>query len=248
VFNDGSAEVSGAPDIGAVTVKQDGSVLTVEAEVGDMLQLGDRGTALFMLNTDGDAETGDIYGADYLLFWDSKTFASDVERWNGKKYVAARKAADPSRSVVSGHSVGFEFNLANFGWPRRIELSVAISRGDPSAGVVDFAPNKGAWSFAIHPAMDTLDLTFGQEQPKAGAAFGVKRGTLALTDGHALTPTVFSCTARIGGIRLAGIGRPGACRWEIPENAAGKQFLLDVTVSYAGETADFGTWKFRVGS
>jgi hypothetical protein len=31
-----------------------------------------------MLNTDGDAETGDINGADYLLFWDSKTFGSDV--------------------------------------------------------------------------------------------------------------------------------------------------------------------------
>src|SRR5262245_11374467 len=83
VFHDGRSEVTGAPDITDVKVTQDGSVLTVDAEVSDMLQLGTRGTTLFMLNTDGDRTTGDVNGAEYLLFWDSKTFATEVQHWNG---------------------------------------------------------------------------------------------------------------------------------------------------------------------
>src|SRR5262249_38961376 len=152
-----------------VTVSQDADVLTVNAEVASMLELGSPGVWFFMLDTDGNAATGSYAGADYVLFYDSKTFEPLVEHWNGKAYVAAKKVSDPSRSLISGHGIGFEFNLANLGWPKHIGLSILIARGEPDEGLADRAPDAGAWDFAVRPAMDTLDLEFGLDAPRAGA-------------------------------------------------------------------------------
>jgi hypothetical protein len=247
-FHDATGEVAGAPDIGKVTITQDEDVLTVEAAVSDLPQLGDEGTALFELNTDGDATTGSLDGADYILLFDLKTWQGAVQRWNGSKYVDAKKSTDPSRTLISGSSVGFMFNLANFGWPKQIQLGVVVVRGAVADGLLDRAPDTGAWPFAVTPTMQTLDLDFTQTRPHVGSVFGYSAGSakLALSDKTTVAPRTLSCTAHLGGVQLSGLGRKDSCRWMIPAGSAGKLLTVDATARYDGMTDDFGSWKFRV--
>lgn len=247
-FYDGTGDVAGAPDIGKVTISQDDDVLTVEADVANAPLLSP-GTVVFALNTDNNPATGDLDGADYVLAADLKDLSGSVQRWNGKAYVNAKKVADPSRTLIGGKTVGFMFNLANFGWPKRIGLSMAVFRGAVSDGVLDRAPDKGAWTFDVRPAMDSLDLDFTPERPHAGAVFSYanQSAKLLLSDKTTVTPRTLSCTAHLAGAVLTGIGRSGACRWRIPAGTTGKLLTVDASVDYGGSEADFGTWKFRVG-
>ena len=247
-FHDETGEVAGAPDIGKVTISQDGEVLTVQADVTNAPLLRP-GTAVFELNTDRNLATGDLDGADYVLMFDLKTWSGSVERWNGKRYVPAKKVSDPSRTLIGGKSVGFMFNLANFGSPKQIGLSMAVFRGAISDGIGDRAPNHGAWTFDVRPAMDSLDLTFTPNRPHAGAVFAYanRSAKLTLTDKATVMPRTLSCTAHLAGAMLPGIGRSNACRWQIPAGATGKLLTIDAAVDYGGSQADFGTWKFWVG-
>jgi hypothetical protein len=66
---------------------------------------------------------------------------------DGSDYVTADKVADPSQSIIGGGGVGFTFNLANFGSPKRIELAMIVVKGSPDSGLIDMAPDAGAWPF-----------------------------------------------------------------------------------------------------
>jgi hypothetical protein len=246
-FHDSVGEIAGAPDIGKVTVTQDNETLDVQADVAN-LPLLSKGTALFALNTDGDTTTGDFGGADYLLLFDLKTWAGGVERWNGTRYVGAKKVHDPSRTLIGGKSIGFMFDLANFAWPKRISLSMIVVRGAVEDGLVDHAPNSGAWAFDVRPALETLDLGFAPTRPHAGAVFGYsdRSARIGLSDKTTAVPRTLSCTARLAGAQLVGLGRRDSCRWQVPKGSTGKLLTIDATVSYAGTQVEFGTWKFRV--
>jgi len=141
------------------------------------------------------------------------------------------------------------FNLANFGWPKRIGLSMTVFRSAISDNLADRTPDKGAWAFDVRPAMDSLDLSFTPDRPHAGAVFAYanKSAKLTLTDKTTIMPRTFSCSAHLAGAPLTGLGRSNACRWQIPTGATGKLLTIDATVDYGGSRVDFGTWKFRVG-
>ena len=95
-FHDRTGETAGAPDIGNVTISQDGDVLTVEADVtnGPLLSAG---TAVFELNTDGNLATGDLDGADYVLVLDLKAWrdpssAGTAARTSPRRRLAIHRA------------------------------------------------------------------------------------------------------------------------------------------------------------
>jgi hypothetical protein len=245
-FHDAVGEVAGAPDIGKVTISQDGEVLTVSADVAGLPALGEEGGAIFALNTDGNATTGEFGGADYILYWDLETWQGAVQHWSGSTYVDAKKARDPSRTLIGGTSIGFVFNLANFTWPKRIEVSVMVLRGAAGSELVDRAPDSGVWAVDVLPAMTKFRLDFAPTQPRAGTVFASIHPLVTLTDGRKVAPKTYSCAALLGGVRLAGLGRSGACRWKIPAAAKGKTFTFDAAVAYGGVQSDFGTWKFLV--
>jgi hypothetical protein len=48
---------------------------------------------------------------------------------------------------------------------------MAVFRSAVSDGVLDRAPDKGAWTFDVRRAMDSLDLDFTPGRPRAGAVF-----------------------------------------------------------------------------
>jgi hypothetical protein len=250
VFSDSQGEVVRGPDIRKVTISQDGEVLTVEAEVKRMPEILSPGTAIFYLDTDGEPKTGAESGANYVLYLDIETMQSQVFRWNGVDYANAKKVRDPARSLFSGHSVGFTFSLANFGWPKLIDFGVLVARGAPEDGLVDGAPDRLSagklWSFGIRPSVTDFDLSFTPSRPRAGAVFAARVPKLTLSDGSKVVPKTFSCEGVLGGMRLTGLGRAGACRWRIPKSATGKRFVVTATVAYGDERAEFMPWKFRV--
>jgi hypothetical protein len=162
--------------------------------------------------------------------------------------VTVKKMTDPSQTLINARSIGFAFDLANFGWPKQIGLSVLVFRGAVGDKLFDRAPDAGEWPFAVTPGMATLDLTFAPTRPHAGAVFGYTAGSarLGLTDKTTVAPRTLSCTAHLGGVRLAGLGRADSCRWQIPAGAAGKLLTVDAAAGYGGSSSDFGTWRFRV--
>ncbi len=246
-FVDRSGELVGAPDIGKLTAVQHGQVLTVEADVRQLPKpLAETGTVVFGLDTDGNRETGAFRGAEYVLRMDIKQRRGETLRWNGREYVLAKKVAAPNRLLIGDAGVGFSFNLANFGWPKRIGLTLLAVRGPADSVLRDWAPGTGLWPLAIRPAMKELNLTFVPGRPRAGDAFAARRPRLRLTDGSRVVPGTLSCKARLDGAPLEQLGSGRLCRWQIPPGSAGKLLVLSATAAFGGESSEFGDWKFRV--
>ena len=244
-FRDALREQAGAPDLRAVTVSQRDDILTVEAKVVGMPAILDPGGAVFLLDTGATSGTNMLRGAEYVLDVDWSTMQGPLLRWDGRRYVPAKKVAEPSRTLIGGGSVGFIFNVANFGYPKRFDLSVAVRSGQPESGLVDAAPDEGAapWRFSMTPTMTSFDLTFAPTRPRAGAPFAGGTPKLTLSDRRVVVPSAYTCRATLAGARLAGAG---PCRWQLPRGASGKRLVVSATASYRGETAEFGDWTFRV--
>ncbi len=245
-FYDARNETPGAPDIRKVTVSQEGDVLQVDAEIVG-LPIVSPGQCDFALDTDGDPTTGSIAGAEYLLMFDLKTFQGNVLHWNGTRYVGAKKVADPSRTLVGKDSCGLMFNLANFGWPETISLTTLVVGGSGPGAPNDVAPDSGEWRFPIVQQPDSLGFTFEPARPVSGTTFAATAPSLTLTDKTTAKPSRVTCEATIAGSELPAAGSPGACRWQIPADAAGEQLVLTATASYRGTKITYDPWKFRVG-
>jgi hypothetical protein len=245
-FFDTRNETPGAPDIRKVTVSQEGDILDVHASVVGMPLLAP-GMCGFALDTDGNPATGSIAGAEYFVAFDLKTFQGDVLRWNGTRYVNAKKLADPSSSVVGAGDCGFTFNLANFRWPKAIGLKMAVSSGSGSSALNDVAPNDGEWLFPVVQQPESLELSFEPKRPVRGTTFGATTPSLTLTDKTVVTPSRVTCRATVDGVDLPSAGGAGACRWRIPADAAGKQLVVTATAGYRGRRTSYDPWKFRIG-
>jgi hypothetical protein len=177
---------------------------------------------------------------------DMRTMEGTVLHWNNGEYRAAKKVADPSRTLIGGNSAGLMLHLANLGWPKAIGFFVLVAAGPVESGLGDGAPDTGVWTFAVKATMRDLDLTFQPRRPKAGASFTAFRPRLTLSDGSAVVPTTFSCVAKVNGVRLRAVKGVGRWRWQIPKGATGKRVVVTATVAYNGERATFEPWSFRV--
>lgn len=243
-FSDSLGEVAGAPDIGRVTVSLDGQVLTINAEVAGLPDVLSEGMSSFALNTDGNQATGSIVGADYVIGIDFKTLEGFVLRWNGSEYVYADKVADPSRSIIGGGAVGFEFNLANLGSPKHVEFSVLVSKG-PTDDLIDVAPDGGLWAFDTtvapaptpKPAPAVVKPVFGAvstvpAKPVAGKKLVFTLAVNRSDTGAPLTTGRMICDPSVSGIvvKHAESFTAGTAKliFTVPKTAKGK--LLKVTV------------------
>jgi len=244
-FSDSLGELAGAPDIGKVTVSLDGQVLTINAEVAGLPGVLSEGMSSFALNTDGNQATGSIAGADYVIGIDFKTLEGFVLRWNGSEYVYADKVADPSRSIIGGGAVGFEFNLANFGSPKHVEFSVLVSKGPTDGGLIDVAPDGGLWAFdttaapapAPKPAPAVVRPVFGAvatvpAKPVAGKKLVFTLAVNRSDTGAPLTTGRMICDPSVSGIVVkhaeSFTGGTAKLTFTVPKTAKGK--LLKVTV------------------
>lgn len=261
-FSDSQGEIAGAPDIGKVTVSVDGAVLTIDAEVAGMPALLSDATTLIGLNTDGDRATGSLHGTDYIVFFDMKDMASSVMRWNGSDYVGADKVADPSRALISGHSFGLMFNLANFGSPKQIEFMVVVVRGSIDGGLIDTAPDTGLWAFDTTtpaptptPAPLVVRPVFGAvgtvpAKPVAGKKVVFTLAVNRSDTGAPLTSGRMICDPTVAGKVLphAESFANGNARlaFVVPKTAKGKQLKVKVTIKVGTQSATkVTTFKVR---
>jgi hypothetical protein len=255
-FSDSVGEVAGGPDIGIVTVSLDGAVLTVEGNVAGMPDVLSDGAVMFLLNTDSSQATGSMHGADYVLFMDMKTLQGSVLHWNGSDYVAADKVADPSRTLISGGSAGFMFNLANLGSPTHIEFAMVVVKGSTESGLIDVAPDSGLWAFdtivapapppAPTPTPAVVKPVFGTAttipaKPTAGKKVVFTLAVKRSDTGAPLTTGKMICDPSYKGIVIkhAESFKGGTAKlvFMVPKAAKGKTLKVKVTIVNGKQSA-----------
>lgn len=269
-FSDSVGEVPGGPDISTVTVSLDGNVLTVEGQVAGMPELMSDGAVMFILNTDSNPSTGGLQGADYVIAMDMKTLQGGVMRWDGSDYVPADQVADPSRTLIGSGSVGFMFNLANFGSPRHIEFAMMVLKGTTDTGLLDVAPDGGLWAFdavAPTPAPPTTTTptptptpvvvkpVIGTPTATPAAAVAGKRMTVTFRvtrsdNRNPLLSGTMVCDPSVAGkvIKHAESFKAGTARLSflVPKTAKGKLLKVKVTIKVGTKSATrIATYRVR---
>lgn len=260
-FRDAVGEVAGGPDISTVRVDLEGTTLTVEAAVAGMPAPASDGAVMFLLNTDGNAATGSLRGADYTIFLDMKTLQGSVDRWNGSDYVAASKVADPARTIIGGSSTGFMFNLANFGSPTHIEFAMVVLNGTAENGAADVAPDAGLWPFDVPaaaptpapepaplpaPAPAVVKPTFGVATTTPATLVAGKKVVFTLAvkrsdTGAPLTTGKMVCDPSVGGKVVSHAesftGGTAKLVFTVPKAAKGKTLKVKVTIKLGTQSA-----------
>jgi hypothetical protein len=149
-FADSTGELSGGPDITAVTVSNDDKgTLTFAIAVPNRPSLTqDMGVAVF-LDTDLNASTGYAGGdgADYVIDYEGGT--ADLGKWNG----SAWDWSTPQSSLVSSYSSGatLKLNVADLGGVSAFNFFVAVLEMQNGSPVIDFAPDAGhgTWNYRV---------------------------------------------------------------------------------------------------
>jgi hypothetical protein len=211
---------------------------------------------MFLLNTDSSQATGSMHGADYVLFMDMKTLQGSVLHWNGSDYVAADKVADPSRTLISGGSAGFMFNLANLGSPTHIEFAMVVVKGSTESGLIDVAPDSGLWAFdtivapapppAPTPTPAVVKPVFGTAttipaKPTAGKKVVFTLAVKRSDTGAPLTTGKMICDPSYKGIVIkhAESFKGGTAKlvFMVPKAAKGKTLKVKVTIVNGKQSA-----------
>ena len=157
-FTDSIGELSGGPDITAVTVSNDDhGTLTFAIAIPDRASLSrDMGVAVF-LDTDLDASTGNpsIDGADYFIDYEGRT--ADLGKWNGSGWNWNTAQSSLVSSYASGATL--KLNVADLGGDSAFNFFVGVLEMQNGLPAMDFAPDAGhgTWSYrlAISPPAAT---------------------------------------------------------------------------------------------
>ncbi|MGH3105032.1 MAG: hypothetical protein ACRDN6_13140 [Gaiellaceae bacterium] len=195
------------------------------------------------IDADRRGNTGDPSGYEYLLgFLFESGGAVEVGRWNGSTY-----DFDVPQTTLTARDGGrtISINRAELGGTNAFDMRVITQGYDQN----DTAPEGGGvWTYELQitvaaPSIAGVRAAFSPAQPRAGKAFAVSRTLLRLSDGSDVTPAAISCRGTIAGRTLRTSGR---CRWIIPRNARGKRISIVISASYAGGTATFQPYVFRI--
>ena len=250
-YSDAAGDNGAAADIGAVRVQlgTDGYV-HVRPEIAAQPALFTPGSGLIAFDTDRSLATGGgggLQGADVLVVVTFEDLSGTVLRWNGSDYEQPDLASGDVRYLVGSSSFELLIRPKVLGDVASFSFSVFASTGGPETDAVDRAPDAGMWLFDAAPArtVKTLDVTWAPAAPRAGSVFRPAAVTLDLSDGTAVRPTSYRCTATLGGKALRGRGA-GGCTYAIPRNARGKRLSITVVASYGGRSIPFEPYAFRV--
>lgn len=149
-FADSTGELAGGPDITAVTVSNDDAgLLTFGISVPNRPGLTQDMAVVVALDTDQNGATGNanMDGADYVLDYEGGT--ASLGKWGGADW----NWDVPQSSLVSSYSSGatLKVSAADLGNTAAFDFYVAVGQGDPSTGVVDFAPDAGhgTWAYRL---------------------------------------------------------------------------------------------------
>ena len=251
-YTDKAGDAGAAPDIVGVTVSGDrnGGNLVFRITDASLNNQADVLTWLY-LDTDLNPATGSPAdnGADYVFVVGEKESSYGFGRWSGSRwdetpYTTVAVYSDPHGVTISvnrselGNTGEFDF------WVQTVDMATLQTDEAPDGG--------GSWNYQL--AADGPNIkgvllkTKPVGGPRAGKVFAVTPvGVQMPTSGPAAAapaPEAYSCTARLGGTRLAGSGR-GGCAWKLGKKARGKRLVVVVKASFGGATKSF-QFPYRV--
>jgi hypothetical protein len=242
-FTDPTGDATGgAADVGNVSVANDTTTGTVTIGVQtNQNPLASGAFLIVLLNTDRNAGTGPLLGAEYAFVIDATGY--DVLAWNGSDYVTSSATTD--RVSFSAGTFTIQINKSDLGnLPLgAFDLNVlsALESGDQIVGQ-DLAPDAGAWTYTLAtpppPPPPPPTVSLGAATSKAGVHAGKAFSVSApvTTDASSVKVT---CTARANGhaLRMHGSYARGRaiCSGVAPAKTAGKRLTGTITASVTGD-------------
>jgi hypothetical protein len=240
-YTDKTGDSGVAFDITGAQVASDASgQVTFRIDVAN-IAAGDA-IGLFV-DSDANPLTGDVRagGADYLFLMAPSEKAYSPEHWNGSDWDdnftrLSLRVAQISTGVL------VMINRSELANTSQLNFWVMSIAGDGGPGKVDVAPEDGVWNYDLSAGGPDIRQVLVQATPAAGPRvgkpFSVKVNGINLPQTNvsaAVQPDSWTCTARLGGKRLAGAGT-GGCAFRIPKKSKGKQLVVTVSVTYEGAT------------
>ena len=210
----------------------------------------DMDIAIF-LDTDQNAQTGatDFDGADYLI--DLSGNSVDLGTWDGTRFSFAKPS--PASLVYSYASGGptITFNAGdiapaltgfNFYVVAASGIGGTLQDPDYSNAHVNFDPAAGHGVFNYPIKITPLQLSvvsFKTTAAKAGQPFTASMMVGATQAGALQNNAVLTCSAKVGGAKLAPkvhgfAGGKAICGFQVPKTAKGKTITGTVSVSVQG--------------
>jgi hypothetical protein len=254
-FQDSTGEQAGAPDITTVVVSNnDAGVISFEINVPGRGALTEDMIVEIVIDADNNPATGDPdpanSGGDYAieLFGGTAT----LYRWDGTTY--SRRGADPPQSSLIFSGLKISINASELGNTTRFNFNTFVATGvifdrntgdiDFSKAQADFAPDlgHGLWNFVVRVGQLRLGVksfSLSPRRPQAGRAFTASMVATRSDTGATLAGGQVSCTATVGGKRLAPrvhafAGTRARCAWQIPASARGQKLRGTITVVFEG--------------
>ena len=196
------------------------------------------------LDTDQNAGTGSG-GFDYTVVCDESNDTVVLRRWDGSQFVPASAPTLSASDDAAG--VTITLNRTDIGNTSALNLRVETSEGGGGPGHQDFAPDSGAWSYAL-----TAPLTLSLASFKApgtvspGKSFLVRMLVKRSDTGEFVSDEnggAVSCRATVGGkpLRAKRAGfmettspEQAACLWRAPTKANRKTIRGSITISIDG--------------
>jgi hypothetical protein len=234
-FSDARREDPPAPDIAAVIVsntdaaRPSASTIAFRIEIPNRRILTEDMSIAVGVDADDDPRTGapeqaEFPGADYLFVWD-RALGDRAHLLRCAR--ACRTASAPSFRFSYAHGATFSVTAGDLDDTRGFRFSVRAFSG--SFG--DFAPADGrSWGYRL--------LVRKPAAPRGSRTLTV-RFTVTLADGTVLTRGRVSCTATVGGKRVAPrsarfVGRRATCVFVLPLSSVGKTIRGTITVVSGG--------------
>lgn len=243
-FPDPANDHSAAPDIANVRVTdaKDGWI-RFAVSTPNRATLPAQSVIILTIDRDAKPNTGNT-GAEVSI----TDVGGEVrlERWNAR----GRRWVDDSpptrlREHSAGNIVTIEVHRSELDTTPRFGFkltSADLDVGTGEAVAVDFAPNSGTfWSYRLANLAVRLLVKRPvgvPARPRAGRSFVVKQGVKRSDTSRALTFGAVTCTATVGGKRLAAKGSlasgDGRCAMKIPAGVRGKRLRGSMTIRSAG--------------
>lgn len=239
-YVDASGENATAPDVTVVIAGPiaDGRIEIV-AEGTGLPGFGEAGAYLFVFDTDRNAATGALFGAEVIIGVDPETLQVFRLQWDGSAYQAV-EGSTPIRVLFGAERGGIAINPVELGGAQTFNFAVLVARGEIAVETTDLA---GPWPYPNE--LEEVQASFSAKTPRASAVFRVTGARVKLTNDEVVQAETFTCSATLAGKRLRGTGN-GGCTFKIPKTARRKQLKINIAARYGGEDSTFQPYTFRV--
>jgi hypothetical protein len=246
-FSDLAEDHDGAPDIGAVNVRDAANGwVSFAISTSNHPQLPVDNAVLIRVDRDANPRTGNN-GAEIAITTAGGEFA--VERWSGEREEWILDDP-PTRARVrnAGGVVTLEIHRSELENTPRFGFSVTTLDFNAEAGALlgfDLAPDGGGfyrYALANKPALllTATRLSAIPAKPRAGKRFTVSLGVRRSDTGRAVTSGAVVCKARVKQkpvpARGAVAGGAGRCSFAIPARSSGSVISGTITVRVGGKS------------